>query len=158
MVRPAHPADADALSALVTNSGMFDDAGTREVHDTLAGHLDGENGDALWLVADDGEPVGVLFAAPEPMTDGTWNALMLIVRPDRHGRGHAQALMGALDSALADRGARLLLVETSSLDEYERARAFYPANGFREEARVRDYYQAGDDKIIFSRPVTSARG
>ena len=45
----------------------------------------------------------------------------------------------------------MLLVETSSLDDYAGARAFYAGQGFVEEARIRDCYQAGEDKIIFWR-------
>ena len=45
--------------------------------------------------------------------------------------------------------AKLLLIETSSVDSFELTRAFYRKLGFVEEARVREYYGPGDDKIIF---------
>ena len=153
MPRPLRPSDTDAVLALVAGSGMFDAESAGEVAATLAGHLGDPESPAIWLVVGDSDPVGVLFAAPEPMTDGTWNALMLIVHPDHHGRGHAQALLGGLEGRLREQGARLLLVETSSLPEFERARAFYPRYGFREESRVREYYQAGEDKIIYAKSL-----
>ena len=42
-----------------------------------------------------------------------------------------------------------LIIETSSLDEYAPARGLYRKLGYEEEARLRDFYDAGDDKIVF---------
>jgi ribosomal protein S18 acetylase RimI-like enzyme len=50
---------------------------------------------------------------------------------------------------LTARGERLLLVETSGLASFERTRAFYRKCGYNEEARIRDFYKAGDDKIVY---------
>jgi ribosomal protein S18 acetylase RimI-like enzyme len=43
----------------------------------------------------------------------------------------------------------VLIVETSSVGRYDQARHFYRKHGFVEEARVRDYYGHGDDKVVF---------
>ena len=43
----------------------------------------------------------------------------------------------------------MLLVETSSTDDYEAARRFYDRAGFDREARVREFYGPRDDKIVF---------
>lgn len=51
--------------------------------------------------------------------------------------------------------ARVLLVETSSTEQYHRARAFYLARGFDEEARVRDFYGPGDDRVVFWKSLTA---
>ena len=50
---------------------------------------------------------------------------------------------------LGEKEARTLIVDTSSLDEYQQARAFYAARGFVEEARVRDFYGPSDHKVTF---------
>ena len=41
------------------------------------------------------------------------------------------------------------MIETSSVDSFEPTRAFYRKLGYVEEARVREYYGPGDDKVIF---------
>ena len=51
--------------------------------------------------------------------------------------------------AAGDEVARTLIVETSSLDDYDQARTFYNRRGFVEEARIRDFYGPGDDKVVF---------
>lgn len=47
------------------------------------------------------------------------------------------------------RGGRMLLVETSGLPDFERTRRFYMKCGCEEEARIRDFYTTGDDKVVF---------
>ncbi len=43
----------------------------------------------------------------------------------------------------------MLLVETSSLPEYERTRSFYDQLGFDREAVIRAFYAKGEDKVVF---------
>lgn len=57
--------------------------------------------------------------------------------------------MRFVEQAVQVRGARVLLVETSGLPSFAHTRAFYHACGYHEEARIRDFYRAGDDKIVF---------
>jgi ribosomal protein S18 acetylase RimI-like enzyme len=47
------------------------------------------------------------------------------------------------------------LVETSGLPKYDRARAFYTKCGYEEEARIRDFYTTGDDKIVFRKALNA---
>ena len=42
----------------------------------------------------------------------------------------------------------MMAVETSSRENYAPTRSFYRGRGYEEEARVRDYYAMGDDKVI----------
>ncbi len=56
-------------------------------------------------------------------------------------------------TVLGVRGARVLLVETSGLPLFERTRAFYCKCGYEEEARIRDFYKAGDDKIVYRKAL-----
>lgn len=73
---------------------------------------------------------------------------MLAVHPRRQRQGRA-ALVRHVERELSARGARILLIETSGLGSFERPRAFYRALGYDEEARIRDFYKAGDDKVVF---------
>jgi len=49
-------------------------------------------------------------------------------------------------------GGRMLLVET--LASFHLAQAFYRKYGYEEEARIRDFYAAGDDKVVFRKVLT----
>ena len=89
------------------------------------------------------------------MAYGIWNLLFIAVRPDLQGRGRGSALLRHIEQALRERGARLLLIETSGLGTFERTRAFYRKHGYDEEARIRDYYRPGDDKVVFRKALTT---
>ncbi len=138
-------------------SGQFDADGLAFVQDTLDRHLS-DAGPAIWLTADDGETVGVAYCVPEPVATGTWNLLMLWTRADRHGRGFGKYLVAQLEFELQEREARLLIVETSGLPAFGVARSFYARSGFKHEATIRDFYAAGDDKLIFTKSLTTPAG
>lgn len=152
MIRITTSADADAILSMIKDSGQFDADGLAHVEGTLETHLSGD-GDGIWLTADDGEPVGVAYCAPEAVTVGTWNLLMLWIREDRHGKGHGSALVRFVVGQLSDHGARLLIVETSGLPEFAAAKAFYAKCGFEHEATIRDFFDAGDDKLVLTKSL-----
>ena len=54
-----------------------------------------------------------------------------------------------VEGALAARGERVLLVETSGRPEFARTRAFCRAHGCVEAARIREFYAPGEDKVVF---------
>ena len=160
MIRPTTPDDTTALVAIAESIGfepneigelskMLADYFSEESNDEESDSDKGNRGDHdhFWLTDDDNGPIGVAYCAPEKMTNGTWNLLFLAVRPDRQGQGHGTALMRYVEQMLTARGARLLLVET--LASLHRTRAFYRKCGYEEEAQIRDFYNTGDDKIVY---------
>lgn len=106
----------------------------------------------LWWVADGG--MGLAYAAPERMTDGTWNLLLLAVHPTAQRKGIGRVLVGAVERELVRKGGRLLLVETSGVPGFLGTRRFYRSLGFVREARIRDFYQAGEDKVTFAKALS----
>lgn len=152
MIRETIQADRNAMLRMITDSGQFDESGLAHVEEKLSIYLAGETDD-LWLTADDGEPVGVAYCAPEPVTSGTWNLLMLWTRQDRENQGYGSQLVRRVEQILTDRQARLLIVETSGLPEFEKARAFYDKIGFVREAQIKNFFAAGDDKIIYTKQL-----
>lgn len=155
MIRATTKDDAGPILALVEASGQFDEDGLEHVRHTLQMHFEAP-GPEVWLTADDGEVVGVAYCMPEPVTRGTWNLLMLWTRDDRRGQGHGSALVEHLERILETRQARLLIVETSGTPEFEGSREFYARIGFTEEARIKDFFDAGDDKIVLTKTIASS--
>jgi ribosomal protein S18 acetylase RimI-like enzyme len=152
LIRSTTKTDARAILDIVEESGQFDSDGLAHVQDTLKQHLAG-NGEGIWLTADDGEPVGVAYCAPEPVAAGTWNLLMLWTRSDRHGKGHGASLVQQVEHELQSRAARLLIVETSGLPAFAPARSFYAKCGFVHEASIKNFFSAGDDKLVFTKSL-----
>lgn len=150
MIRPARPADRAAVLSVAVSSGLFPPDGV----DDLAERFDARPAGDEWLVDDDGAgPVAVLLHAPEAMADRVRNVLLIAVDRAAHGRGRGRALMALVERELAEGGTRLLLVETSGTDGFARTRGFYRLLGYDEEARIRDYYADGDDKVVFRKAL-----
>ena len=157
MIRPATPDDKKALMAIADAIGLFSPQELKELGGMLAAYFDGNLGsEHFWLTYDDGDPVGVAYYAPEQYADGTWNLYFIAVHPDRQREGLGGKLLRYVEQMLAEHGNRLLLVD-SGLPNFERTRTFYRKNGYDEEARIREFYKAGDDKIIFRKALTAPK-
>lgn len=154
-VRATHAQDVPALKALIDAIGLFP---SEMLDGMIAPYLRRDFSEGFWLTYDAGGPVGIAYCGPERMTQGTWNLYLIAIHPDRQGHGIGRALVEETLRALTMRGERLLLVETSGVPEFAHAHAFYRACGFAEEARIRDFYQEGEDKVVFRRTLDPGPG
>ena len=142
--------DITALQIVLDRTDLFPGHMLPEM---LAPALTGET-EAFWLTCHvDGSPVGFCYTVPEDLTEGTWNMLALAVHPDFQGSGLGTALVQAAERRLRSNGQRILLVDTSSTDDFALTRQFYARNGYEEEARIRDFWSAGDHKVIFRKSI-----
>jgi GNAT superfamily N-acetyltransferase len=108
-----------------------------------------ERDDYQALVAEcDGRVAGYVCYGPTPMTEGTWDLYWIVTHPGLRGRGVARALITRMETELRRLGARLVRVETSVLDGYGAAHAFYDRLGYPMVARLPDFYRPGDDLMI----------
>ncbi len=119
----------------------------------ISDYFQGKNESELWFTYEEERAIAIAYCAPEKMTEGTWNLYLIAVHPDYQGRGIGTAMVQYVEQKLAARGERILLVETSGLDGFEDTRAFYRKCGYEEEARIREFYQPGEDKIIFRKSL-----
>lgn len=150
MIRPTLESDRNALMDLAVASGRFE----LEQIGLLEEMLKSPGEEDVWFTDDDGTgPVGVAYLAPEKMTSGTWNLYWIAVHPERQRQGRGQTLLSYVQQWLSDRGARLLLVETAGTDDFDYVRKFYLDSGFEKEARIRDFYDIGVDKIVFRKAI-----
>ena len=100
--------------------------------------------------------VGYACYGLTPATDRTYDLYWIAVHPDAQRTGAGAALMAEVERRLEERRARLVIVETSSRDDYEPTRRFYAKRGYGEHARLRDFYAAGDDRVILGKRLVAA--
>jgi len=145
-LRPATGQDASAIAAIAEDAGLFP---ADMLDDMMSPFLSGVAPDR-WFVATLGpQVIGFGYCAPERLTAGTWNLLAIGILAKHRGAGVGGRMMQWLEQALRSDGQRLLLVETLGTPEFEATRRFYRHQDFVEEARIRDFYEAGGDKIVF---------
>ena len=91
-----------------------------------------------------------------PLTHGTCDLYWIAVDPALHGGGIGRVLFDEVARVLRADGKHQLVIETSSRADYEPTRAFYLRVGCVEEARVRDFYSRGDDKVFYVRRLATS--
>jgi ribosomal protein S18 acetylase RimI-like enzyme len=150
VIRPATLEDAPAVTRVIVAAGMFSEEESafvpRLFADVLSSPEDARHG---LVVLDDGGVLGVAYWRPVEMADGVVDLAMIGVHPAAQGRGLGRTLMRHAEAQARGAGQRLVLVQTSGSDQYAGTRRFYAALGYDEEARVRDYWTAGDDMVLF---------
>ena len=108
----------------------------------------------FWVDVTDG-PIttvrGYICFGKTPMTRSTWDLYWIAVDRELKGAGIGRALIAQMEDEIKADGARLVRVETSGLEEYAATRAFYDRIGYEVIARIRDFYWAGNDLVIYGR-------
>lgn len=99
----------------------------------------------------DGTLAGYACFGPTPSTDRTFDLYWIAMHPDAQGSGGGSRLLGEVEQRLRNRAGRLIVVETSSRDDYLPTRHFYEARGYSEAARIRDFYAPADDRVIYTK-------
>jgi ribosomal protein S18 acetylase RimI-like enzyme len=94
---------------------------------------------------------GYACYGPTSGTDRAYDLYWIAVAREAAGRGVGSALLAEVESRLLARGARLMLIETSSRTDYAATRGFYQARGYREQARVKDFYAPDDDRVMLTK-------
>jgi ribosomal protein S18 acetylase RimI-like enzyme len=154
MIRPVCLEDLSSAASIAVAAGLFGEDDVQVPQQMISDLLAGKSAGHRCVVDEnEGEVVGLAYYAPAVATDGTWYLIMVAVRPDRQGQGRGSALMQHVETALKDDQQRILLVETSGDAACERTRQFYVKCCYEQEARVRDYYAAGEDMVLFRKAV-----
>jgi ribosomal protein S18 acetylase RimI-like enzyme len=150
-IRPVQPQHRSHIESIVRATGVFSDAEVDvalEVFDAAA------TDDYELLGAFDGDRlVGYACFGATPATDRTYDLYWIAVHPDAQRLGAGAALMAAVEHELEERRARLVVVETSSRDDYAPTRRFYQKRGYSEVARLSDYYAPGDDRVVLTKRI-----
>ncbi|OGV64688.1 MAG: hypothetical protein A2498_13860 [Lentisphaerae bacterium RIFOXYC12_FULL_60_16] len=147
--------DRDAILKLVTDTNVFRPDEIVIAEEVLDDALvRGENGHyQSYTFMRDNRPVGWVCFGPTPCTVGTFDVYWLATDPAFQGKGIGKALMAHAERLITERGGRLSVVETAGRAVYTPTRTFYERRGYRQAARVPDFYGVGDDKVIYTKPL-----
>ncbi len=97
----------------------------------------------------DGSLAGYVCYGPIPCTIGSYDLYWIAVANQLQGRGLGKALMRKAETAAKAGGGRKMYVETSGKAQYRATREFYASCGYEVAARFEDFYDLGDDKLVF---------
>jgi ribosomal protein S18 acetylase RimI-like enzyme len=149
-IRPISASDRTALLRILKNTPEFKPHEVTVAEEVIDSCLDGKEKSGYFiLVAEDNkEVVGFVCYGPTPLTSGTWDIYWEAVSRNQRGQGIGGTLLKAAEKEIRKARGRLCLIETSSTPAYSATRQFYNRHGYEEIARVPDFYEPGDDRII----------
>lgn len=160
------PSDAEAVRRIVASTGFFHDFEVDVAVELVAERLaKGVASEYYFLFADDasGSTIGYACFGPIACTVGSFDLYWVAVDAAHRGRGLGARLMREAERRMAEglpapgggtiAKGRRVYVETSSRDLYAPTRAFYVRCGYTQEARLRDFYAPGDDKVVYVRAI-----
>jgi len=118
--------------------------------DMIADYFNNPESQDVWFtMLENNKPISIGFCAPEKLTDGTYNLYALGVRSDIQNKGIGGKMMTFIENYLKENGHRILIVDTSGTDDFKATRRFYEKLNYTKEAVIRDFWEAGDDKVIY---------
>lgn len=150
------PSDAAAICEIVASSGFFHEHEIAVAVELIEERLRHGEASGYWFIfADDpsGGTVGYACFGPIACTTGSFDLYWIAVHGSHRGAGVGRALVKRVEMRIAASGGRRIYADTSSRPLYAPTRAFYERCGYREEARLTDFYDAGDDKVIYGKVI-----
>lgn len=151
-IRPIESKDRDVLTQIVRLVGNFSEEEIRVAMELIDDAIsEYSSGDYIAYVLEDekGTTQGYACYGLTPLTESTYDFYWMAVHPSAQGKGYGRAIIQFVEQDVRERGGKLLVLETSSLENYARTRLIYERNGYELVARVRDFYKRGDDKLIY---------
>ena len=146
-IRAPRASDIPKLKAILEQTELFP---SEMLEEMIQPFLHDSSCTDIWQVYEHiGEPIALLYCVKEKLTEGTWNVLALGVATKHQGQGVGELMMSNVEQTLRHQNQTSLIVDTSSLPEYDRSRKFYERIGFHKEAVIRDFWAKGDHKITF---------
>jgi ribosomal protein S18 acetylase RimI-like enzyme len=154
MIRPMETRDKSPVLGLVRATGFFTAAEVdiaEELMDVYLGQPGQKDYHVVVVENDDGATAGYMTWGPTPLAEDAYDLYWMAVAPSEQGRGRGKELVRWLEGEVRARDGRMIVIETSSQPKYHGTRQFYIDLGYKEVARVPDFYRAGDDRVIYAK-------
>jgi ribosomal protein S18 acetylase RimI-like enzyme len=154
VIRPLAEKDKDSIRTILSDSQMFRDDEIDVAFEVIDEYLEDPDESDYWsfVATDESDAaIGFMIVGPNPMTVGTFDLYWIAVGQSNQRKGIGSGLLTDAEERVRARGGRLIIAETSSKPTYLRTRSFYKQHGYSELAQIRDYYDIGDDLIIFGK-------
>jgi ribosomal protein S18 acetylase RimI-like enzyme len=146
---PVGPAHRARIERLTRETGLFRETEVATAVELLDEHLAGDE-DYRFVGAFAGDELaGYACWGSTPGTVGTSDLYWIVVDRSSQGRGIGTQLLAHVESTLRADGGRMVVVETSSREDYAPTRRFYEARGYTRAAVLPGYYAPGDDLVIY---------
>jgi len=154
MIRPLTQGDRATVLRLLRDTDMFTEAEiavAAELIEIFLTQPAQKDYDVVVAADEAGRVAGYLCWGPTPLTEGTYDLYWMAVAPNHQGRGYGKTLVRWLEDRVRAEKGRLVVIETSSQPKYDPTREFYLGLGYKETARIPDFYKPGDARVTYTK-------
>lgn len=102
---------------------------------------------------DDAKTIAYSCFGSDEMSKTCFDLYWIATHDDYRGKGVGKKLLEETEKQAKKMKCVILIAETSGLPHYAPTRAFYEKTGFFPEARIKDFYTIGDDKIFYTKRI-----
>ena len=143
--------DLTDVREILESSGFFHDFEVDVAVDLVKEAL--EQGPAsgyhFLFVESEGKTIGYSCFGDIPCTKNSYDIYWIAVHENQRGKGAGGRVLLETENIIKEMGGNGVYLETSSTEKYVPTRAFYLKYGYAIEAQIRDFYDYGDDKVLF---------
>ena len=147
--------DINRVMEIVNSTKFFYDHEVEVAVELISERLSkGESSGYYFVFAEvDGVTAAYSCFGPIPMSKISFDLYWIVTHNDFRGKGIGRKLLDETCNQARNMGCSILIAETSGLEHYFSTRAFYDSNKFTLEARLKDFYDNGDDKLFYTKRI-----
>ncbi|MEZ5196318.1 MAG: GNAT family N-acetyltransferase [Bacteroidales bacterium] len=149
------PGDVDHIEEIVESTGFF-----REDEIIVACELPEErltkgleSGYEFVFIEHNGKPIAYSCFGLIPCTLVSYDLYWIVTHNDYRGNGVGSMLINETEKQIKALGGKTIYVETSSKPQYLPTRMFYEKNQYLLKTTFEDFYDVGDNKLVYIKKV-----
>lgn len=147
--------DTGNIREILDSTGFFHDFEIDVAVGLAEEYLEeGEECSYKFLFADvDGKTLGYTCFGPIACTRHSFDLYWIGVHNNARGLGLGKLLMKETEKICRELGCKGMYIETSSREKYIPTQKFYDSCNCTLIARIKDFYDDGDDKLIYKKEI-----
>lgn len=147
--------DINRVMEIVESTKFFYDHEVEVAAELVAERLaNGESTGYYFVFAEaDGVTVAYSCFGPISMSKTCFDLYWIATHNDYRGKGIGKKLLEETYIQAKKMECKIIIAETSGLEHYAPTRAFYDSNKFELEARIKNFYDEGDDKLFYTKRI-----
>ncbi len=144
--------DKDSVYEIISTTKNFNDKDKKVAVDLIETYIENKyEGSYVECLIKDEKVIGFIYYEEAPLCEGVFEIYYVAIAPDERGKGYGKLFFNDLETRLKKKGLRIILLETSSIEEYLPTIKFYESIGYKAVGRIKDYYKLGDDKLTYEK-------
>ena len=153
MIRKIKQSDKNVLKEMLNNIPTFtgDEVSVAMELINIAVTITKQTDYNIFVYEEKNNILGYHCTGKRSLTDAVYDLYWIVVDINYQGKGIGKKLLQHALNFVNEQKGRWLLIETSSMDNYQKTRNFYTQNNFEEISKIQDFYKVNDDLIIYGK-------